>query len=216
MIDTVPETNRTQMLFTAFEKRYELQQIKETIKTKVYELDYAYNQTKPKLDLVAGTGLNGLAGNGGQSYRSAFKHQGYEWFAGLEFSMSLDTDNRTASHRAARRALEQMYYRKSDLRAQISVELDTIISRLKSSEKRLTATRKSSEASLKSSEAALIKLREGVGTSFEVLQLQKEYSLARIREIAALTDLNKDLVDSYLVTGQLLEKMNISPVSEFE
>ena len=83
-------------------------------------------------------------------------------------------------------------------------------------EKRLSATRKSCEASLKSSEAALKKLSQGVGTSFEVLQLQKEYSLARNREIAALTDLNKDIVDLYLVTGQLLEKMNISPVSELD
>ena len=216
MVDEVPDANRTEMLQLALENRYELQQIDQTIKAKSSELQYATNQTKPRLDLVAGTGLKGLGGNGDQSYRAAFEHQGYEWFAGLEFSMPLGGDNRRSPARAARKALDQVYVKQRDLRIQISLEVDTVVSRGKSNIKRLSATRKSREASLKSAESALKKLAQGVGTSFEVLQLQKEYSLARNREIAALTDLNKDIVDLNLVTGQLLEKMDITPVSRLD
>jgi outer membrane protein TolC len=53
------------------------------------------------------------------------------------------------------------------------------------------------------------RLTEGVSTSYQVLQYQKEYSQARSREIAVLADLNKDQADLWLVTGQLLEKRGI-------
>ena len=58
------------------------------------------------------------------------------------------------------------------------------------------------------------RLTEGVTTSFEVLQLQKDYSQARSREFAALSDLNKAMVDLQLATGTLLEEQGVQVVSD--
>ena len=57
------------------------------------------------------------------------------------------------------------------------------------------------------------RLSEGVTTSFEVLQLQKDFSDARSREFAALADLNKAIVDLQLATGTLLEQQGVELVS---
>ena len=58
-------------------------------------------------------------------------------------------------------------------------------------------------------ESEIKRLKQGVSTSYQVLQYQKEYSQARSRELAALADLNKDQIDLWLVSGRLLEKMQI-------
>jgi hypothetical protein len=98
----------------------------------------------------------------------------------------------------------------------VALEVDTVISRLRSDEQRLVATRKSREAAAQSAEGGLQRLREGVTTSFEVLQLQKEFSQARSREYAALADLNKDIVDLHLATGTLLEEQGVMVQSDAE
>ena len=96
------------------------------------------------------------------------------------------------------------------LRLQVLLEVDTVYNRVQIDQARLAATRKSREAARQSADAELKRLQQGVSTSYQVLQLQRNYSQAKSRELAALADFNKSLVDLYLTTAILLKKQRIN------
>jgi outer membrane protein TolC len=211
---TVPALDRTNLINTALAQRYEVRQAEEFINVKSAELDYATNQARPRLDLVASGGYHGLDDDAGTSYGNAADGQGPEWSAGVQFSMPFNQDNLKAQRRAAQDEKTRAYIKRGEARLRVALEVDTVFSRLRMAEQRLTATRKSREAAAQSAEGGMKRLNEGVTTSFEVLQLQKDYSQARSREFAALADLNKAMVDLQLSTGTLLEEQGVQVVSD--
>ena len=71
------------------------------------------------------------------------------------------------------------------VRLRVALEVDTVLARLKVDLERLNASRKSEEASKLSVEGELKRMKEGVSTSYQVLQLQKEYAQTRSRVLAA-------------------------------
>ena len=211
---SVPAVDRTALMHTALERRFEVLQSNESITVKAAQLDYAASQSKARLDLVASGGFHGLDGNLGGSYSEAASGQGPEWTAGVQFSLPLNRDHLQAKRRGAQDELTQANVRRGDVRLRVVLELDTIISRLRTDQIRLVTTRKSREAAEQSAEGGLKRLNEGVTTSFEVLQLQKDYSQARSREYAALADMNKDIVDLHLATGTLLDQQGLTLLSD--
>lgn len=211
-----PAANRAALVNTALERRYEVQQAAEMINVKSAEVDYTTSQARPRLDLVASGGFHGLDGDLGGSYDEAASSQGPEWTAGVQFSIPLNLDHLHAARRGAEDERTRAHVRRGEARLLVALEVDTVISRLRTDEQRLVATRKSREAAAQSAEGGLQRLREGVTTSFEVLQLQKEFSQARSREYAALADLNKDIVDLYLAIGTLLEEQGVMVQSDAE
>jgi outer membrane protein TolC len=210
----VPAASRASLVSTALEHRYEVRQAEEFITVKSAELDYATSQSRPRLDLVASGGYHGLEGDLGGSYGKAADGQGPEWSAGVQFSMPLNQDNLNAQRRAARDEKTRAYIRRGETRLRVALEVDTVLSRLRMDEQRLGATRKSREAAAQSAEGGMKRLNEGVTTSFEVLQLQEDFSKARSREYAALADLNKAVVDLQLATGTLLEQQGVEVISD--
>ena len=210
----VPALNRATLMATAQERRYEILQSNESIVAKSAQVDYATSQSRPRLDLVASGGYHGLEGDLGSSYSKAAGGQGPEWTAGVQFSVPLNWDHMQAARRAAEDQRTQAFVQRGDTRLRVALEVDTVLARLRTDEQRLGATKKSREAAAQSAEGGAKRLAEGVTTSFEVLQLQKDYSQARSREYAALADLNKDLVDLYLAAGTLLEKQGVTVQSD--
>ena len=210
----VPAVDRTALMRTALERRFEVQQSNEAIVVKAAQLDYATSQSKPRLDLVASGGFHGLDGDLGGSYSEAASGQGPEWTAGVQFSMPLCRDHQQAKRRGAQDELTQAAVKRGDVRLRVVLELDTVISRLRTDQQRLVTTKKSREAAQQSAEGGLLRLNEGVTTSFEVLQLQKEFAQARSREYAALADMNKDIVDLHLATGTLLDQQGLTVLSD--
>ena len=209
LAEAVEAPKRADLMRTAMMQRYELKQADAGISSKAAQVDFAKNQSRPRLDLVASGGMHGLEGSLGGTYDRAANGQGPEWTAGMQFSVPLGFDKLRATRRIAQGQESQAYLQREKVRLQVALEVDTAFSRLRSDEQRLDATKKSREAAALSAEAELKRLGEGVTTSYQVLQLQKEYSQARSRELAARTELNKDLVDVWLSTGTLLEKQGI-------
>lgn len=117
-----------------------------------------------------------------------------------------------ATQRLAEHQHEQAIRQAEKLRLQVLLEVDTVFNRVLIDQQRLAATRKSREAARQSADAELKRLQQGVSTSYQVLQLQRNYSQARSRELAALADFNKSLADLYLTTATLLEKQQINIV----
>jgi outer membrane protein TolC len=194
----------------AVNNRYEVKQAEEFINARHAQSQLAHNQTLSRLDFVASGGLHGLDGNIGQTYSNAFQSQGPEWTAGVQFSVPLNRDNQKATERLAYHQQEQAVRQAEKLRLQVLLEVDTVYNRVRIDQERLTATRKSREAARQSAEAELKRLQQGVSTSYQVLQLQRNYSQAQSRELAALADFNKSLADLYLTTATLLQKQRIN------
>jgi outer membrane protein TolC len=210
----VPAIHRASLMATAQERRYEILQSNESIVAKSAQVDYATSQARPRLDLVASGGYHGLEGDLGGSYGKAADGQGPEWTAGVQFSVPLNWDHMQAIRRAAEDQRTQAFVQRGDTRLRVALEVDTALARLRTNEQRLGATKKSREAAAQSAEGGMKRLIEGVTTSFEVLQLQKDYSQARSREYAALAELNKNIVDLYLASGTLLERQGITLQSD--
>ena len=210
----LPKTNRSTLMGLAVANRYEVKQAEQFINARDAQAKLASNQSKSRLDIVASGGLHGLEGNTQDSYSRAFQSQGPEWTAGFQYSLPLNGDHMKATERLAQRQQEQAVIQAEKTRLQVLLEVDTVHNRVMLDYQRLEATRKSREAARQSADAELKRLQQGVSTSFQVLQLQREYSQARSRELAALADFNKGLSDLYLATATLLEKQQISVIQE--
>jgi outer membrane protein len=208
--DYMPETKRSELMGLAVNNRYEVKQAEEYINARNAQSQLAHNQSLSRLDLVASSGLHGLSGNFGQTYANAIQAQGPEWTAGFQFSVPLGRDDQKATERLAYRQQEQAVRQAEKLRLQVLLEVDTVYNRVQIDQARLAATRKSREAARQSADAELKRLQQGVSTSYQVLQLQRNYSQAKSRELAALADFNKSLVDLYLTTAILLKKQGIN------
>lgn len=209
LFDRVPATNRTDMITLAMANRYEIHQSDEALLMRAEQTKVASNQACPRLDLVASGGLHGMAGGTGSTYSEAFSGQGPEWTVGAQFSIPLNNDNFKAGKRIAMTQEQQAHVQRQRVRLQVALEVDTVLARLGADRGRLDAARKSEEAARLSAEGEVKRLEQGVSTSLQVLQLQRDHAQARSRVFAVLTDINKDLVDLDLATGMLLEKQNI-------
>jgi outer membrane protein TolC len=206
---SVEVSSRAELLQMASSARYDVLQALEVAAQRKDQTHFAKSQSLPRLDLIASAGYHGLAGSTGRSYSEAVGGQGTEWTVGVSFSVPLGFKRARAQARLAQHQETQAAIDLDRVKAQISLELDTVLSRIEMDRQRLSTARKSREVALKTMEGEIKRLTEGVSTSYQVLQYQKEYSQTRSRELAALADLNKDQVDLWLVTGQLLERRGI-------
>lgn len=207
--DAVTIPSRAELLDCAWSNRYEVRQTDEVVRQRRDQTSFAKNQIKPRLDVVVSGGMHGLDGTQGDSYSDAYDGQGPEWAAGVTFSVPISFGRQKAQYRLAKHQEDQAEMDADRVKVQASLEIDTVLSRLNIDQQRLTTARKSREVALKTLDAETARLKEGVTTSFQVLEYQKDYAKTRSREVAALADINKDMVDVWLTTSQLLEKRNI-------
>ncbi len=207
--DSVKVSQRTSLVEMAQDSRYDILQALEVVQQREDQSQFASNQVRPRLDLIGSAGYHGLAGSTSNSYREAANGQAPEWTVGLSFSVPLEFKRARAAARLAKHREAQAHIDVSRVRAQIGLELDTVLNRIETDRQRLITARKGREVASSAMDGEVKRLGEGVSTSFQVLQYQTEYSQTRSRELAALADLNKDQLDLWLVTGQLLDRMGI-------
>jgi len=96
------------------------------------------------------------------------------------------------------------------LEQDIIVEVENAVGQVRTNLKRLDATRAATRLAEESLKAEEAKLREGISTSFLVLQARTELAAVRSAEIRARADYNKSLVDLARVEGATLQKHNIT------
>ncbi len=96
-----------------------------------------------------------------------------------------------------------------NLEQQITLETKEAIRAIQTNIKRVKATRisyKLAEEKLKAEEK---KFEVGLSTSFKVLEFQKDLIDAQSKEIKAIIDYNKSIVQLHKVAGITLEKNNV-------
>jgi outer membrane protein TolC len=224
------DLNLESAIRTALDSRPELES--QELQVRVLELDEAFfrQDTKPRLDLFARYGLNGLGGdvllrdeNGdviGQSpggWDDAFEQvTNFDfpgWSVGVELGVPIQ--NRTAKARAAiaEMALEEGRLATSELELRITTEVRAAVRGVQQAREQLESAEVSQRLAEKNLDAERKKYDNGLSTSFQILEVQEDLTSARERVVAALTGFRRSLIEYHRATGTLLEKARIDVVN---
>ena len=201
---SLPESVRT-----AFSNRPDYLQTKKDLENRRVAIDLAKNQVKPRVDLVASAGLNGL-GSTWENNMEELNGDYYDLRIGLRFEYPLG--NRAAKSQLARRRLErrQVEFRIENLEKDITLQVRSAIRQVQTDFKRIQTTRVSRRLAERKLEAEQAKFEVGISTTTDVLDFQVDLASARVRETEALIDYNKSLIALYQSLGTTLEQSRIT------
>lgn len=165
--------------------------------------DFARNQRLPRLDIVGRASVQAFGEGFDESIDRLPKTDGYAWTIGLRFEQPLG--NRFARNELRKRELELQQARVDQQQlllfivqevAQALQDIESLIEEAKVT----TAGTALARAQLEAEEE---KFRLGLTTSFNVLEIQEDLSLARTDETRVLSEYNIALGRLDQVTGQL-------------
>jgi outer membrane protein TolC len=194
---------------TALENRPDYLQAKTDLENRLIGVKLAKNQVRPRVDLVASAGLNGLGGTFNDSL-GEMDGDFYDLFVGLRFEYPLG--NRAAKSQLIRRELEkrEIELEITDLEKIIGLQVREGIRQVETDYKRIRTTRVSRRLAEEKLEGAQAKFEVGISTTKDVLDFQIDLAFARNAELEALIDYNKSLVRLYRLLGTTLEEKGIT------
>ncbi len=195
------------------------------------EIDRAFyrQELKPRLDLRATYGFNGVGGDvlvrdqegnvlavvdGGWSdaLEQVTDTDFPGWSVGVQLSVPLQ--NRQAKARAAiaEVALDQGQLELESLEQQIATEVRTAVRALDTARQQIESAQVSVRLEEKNLDAERKKYENGLSTSFQILQVQEDLTAARYRLVSAQTGYRRAMVEYRRAVGQLLDDAGIRVV----
>jgi outer membrane protein TolC len=174
-------------------------------------IKYYNNQRYPQLDLVGSygqNGLNGALGDGLWDIRPGGKSPNYS--GGVVLSIPLGNRDAKNRYAAAKVDKQQALLRLKKLEQTIMVDIDGAVKQARIQYERIESTRAAREFAQAALEAERTKLANGKSTSFVVLQLQRDLTVAATAEIRALADYNKAIAALAQSEGSTLERNKLS------
>lgn len=192
---------------TALSARPDYIEQKKTLERDRITLKYAANQAWPEVDIEASYGFNGL----GESFTRSFKgiDSNPEWSVGLVFSYPLGNRGASGELEAARLEARQAVLRLKQMEREIVLRLDGALQEIETDLKRLEAADEAVRLAEETLDAEGKKLEAGRSTTFNVLRIQEDLLLARLKRLDAVSDYNKALAAFYREKGTLLEELGI-------
>lgn len=209
-----PVLDRTELLRTAFDNRPDYKQSLEQAERENIRLRFAKNQLLPKIDLVGTIGLNGLSES--RDFAGGFANnqsvQGPVYSFGVQASIPFGNVLQRAQYDIARLQKTQALLHISQTELNVSVDVDTVLSRIRTAQQSVETSRQSRTYA----EAAVMlqehRMEQGQVSSFDLIDAQKRLYDARSRELDARASLSKFIVQLWAVTGTLLQERNITVV----
>ncbi|MDA3903612.1 MAG: TolC family protein [Desulfuromusa sp.] len=212
----------TQLFASARLKRIELKIHDYSVKNSSLQQNYLRNQLKPQLDLKFQAGVNGLSGDERHaaassrysgswlnSFGSMGEADGYQWSAGLQFSMPLGNRSAKSRYRQSELQLKQDHYRQQDLEAAIRSDLV---------QQQLNVSHALEQLKIAEHFSALAKitlnqeqrrLEEGLSNTFRMISFQSKMIEAKIGRVNALTRYHLALAQMEFARGNILERHGI-------
>jgi len=175
-------------------------------------LAFARNQLWPQLDVLATYGYNGLANSELEARNAATDSQAPQWSLGLQFSIPLGNVQPRAQLAAIKGFKEQAILKIRQAELTVTVDVDTALSRIETSQQRLVTARQTRALNEEAVRIAYKRLEAGQISSFDLIEQQRKVYDAASRELAAKADLNKSIATLWQATGTVLENMGISIV----
>jgi len=214
-------------LATALESRPELSRERIAQESREVEAAFYRQLTKPRLDLRATYGFNGVGGDAllrdDQGNVIGTAPGGWDdaldqitgldfpgWSLGLEFGYPLQ--NRTAKARSTIAELNSEQGRVSleQTRQAVQAEVRIAVRGLDTARQQRESARVSVTLAEKNLDAERKKYDNGLSTSFEILRVQDDLTAARSRLVDAETGYRKVLVEYHKSIGKLLEFVGVS------
>ncbi|MEO8353561.1 MAG: TolC family protein [Chthoniobacteraceae bacterium] len=208
-----PPRDRSALLSTAFQNRNDYLAAVTDAEKQDIRLRFARNQLWPTLDVVGTYGFNGLATEGYDLSRDeAAANQAPQWTLGIRFSVPLGSVQPRAQLDAIKGFKEQAIVRIKQSEKNVTVDVDTALSRIETNRASLTAARQTRELNEEAVRIGYKRLEEGQISSFDLIELQRRVYNAHSRELAARADLNKAIVTLWHATGTIFDQMGIEVI----
>ena len=219
-VEPVP-IDRAATLESALTRRPEILSAALTIQNQNLQSRYAENQLLPRLDLKAGAGLTGIAGDlrpgtespfPGNYSRSLDRLGGgdfYNYSVGVVLQIPLSNAQARSKYSQARIELEQTQARRRDLVSQITLEVEKSLGDVESNFKRIQTTRRARELAEENLRGQERRFEVGLVTQKDVIDFQSRLLDAQGAELRAVTDYNNSIARLKLAEGTLLESYNV-------
>ncbi len=218
-----------QLLEQALLKRLELKISDYAVQNISLQHDYLNNQMKPRLDLKFQAGINGLSGaernstinnqySGDwlNSFGSMGDADGYQWRAGLEFSMPLGNRAAKSRYRQSELQLKQERYQQKDIRVVIKNDLLQQLVNVSSTREQLEISERFEALAEKSFNQEQKRLNEGLSDTFRMIMFQQKMVAAKIDRINAITRYNLAQAQMEFARGNIFERHNIILTNNIE
>ena len=202
--------DRSQFIYEAISSRPEYLNIVSKAEQEGIRVRYAKNQSYPTVNLVGNMGLTGLEGEYGSSLSNAMSAQGTNFSVGVLVSIPLGNIEGRANLDAAKLREKQAQIAIKKAITDISIEVDTAVSLLATSQQQVIAARDTALAARKTATAEEKLLEEGKATTFEVVRLQSNAAESQSRELASIAAYRKNVVRLAVARGKLLNELGIS------
>lgn len=221
-----PKIDLPQALATALEARPELAREQSSQRAREIEAAYYRGQRKPRLDLAVSYGFTGTGGDlvvrddqgnvvstvpGGLS-DAVDQVTGGDfpgWSVGVEVGIPIQ--NRAAKARAtiAELAVDQGRTGIEQVRQVVTTEVRLAVRALETASQELESAKVSVRLQTANLDAERKKFTNGLSTSFQILQVEEDLTNARSREVRAVTNYRRAMVEYYRSMGKLLERSGV-------
>ncbi|MEM6822968.1 MAG: TolC family protein [Verrucomicrobiota bacterium] len=169
------------------------------------EIKFRRNQLYPQLDLTGRVGLQGRDSEFEESVQNILETRDEDWGVGL--SINIPWGVRAEKARLQRSVLqqEQLLLQIKDKEHEIIQQITDAYHSAENARLRHLNNRQAREISDRTAIAEEEKLKEGISTSFTVLQLQRDATTARTRELRSLVTYYQALIELRRSQGLLLK-----------
>ncbi|MBI2088677.1 MAG: TolC family protein [Deltaproteobacteria bacterium] len=206
---------------TALTRRPEVLAADLNVQNQALQLRYAENQLLPRLDLKAGAGLTGLAGDlkPGQTnpfpgnYGTAVDRLGsgefYNYSVGIVLQFPLGNGQARGNFARTRIELDQAKARLRDLVSQVTLDVEKALADVETNFKRIQSTRQARELAEENLRGQEKRFAVGLVTQKDVIDFQSRFLEAQGAEVRAVTDYNNSISRLRLAQGTLLDYYNV-------
>ncbi len=229
---TPPEIERQpidleQAISTALAERPEIATQRLIVARSEIDSTFFRNQKKPRLDLVARYGYGGVGGDllvrdpdtgevigtvpGGfdDALDQITGGDFPGWSLGLVFALPLQNRTARAQSTIADLEVEKARAVLDDIDQFITTGVRTAVRAVETAAKAIDSARVSRQLAEKNLDAERKRYENGMSTSFQILEIQEDLTAARSREVSAVTEYRRALVDYHRVVGRLLEERGV-------
>lgn len=203
----------------ALRRRPEILSISYTVATDLLRYEYYRNQTLPALNLTGSYGSRGLAGltvdpvtgsvvtdtNFSQTFQDVLHRRNKNWAIGLNFSYPILNRGAKGASGVARYNWEADKARLVAQEQNVVVEVRAAARAIDTAQRQISAARKGRELAERNLDAEKKKFDNGMSTTFQVNQIQRDLSAARTIEQQALAVYRKALAGYHFALADNLD-----------
>jgi outer membrane protein TolC len=193
----------------ALELRPDFRRAMLTLQNRRVILAFLGNETLPQLDLVGSLRLAGFDNDTATSLSRISKRDRTAWSVGAVMSIPIPNRAARGAEEAGRLEVAQQIVALKELEQEIVVQVDNASGEVQAARERIRSNDAARRLAQETLDAGEERLKAGVLTTFELLELQEKLAQAESAEIGAKADYNRAVSEYYRQTGTSLLMYNV-------